>query len=86
MAIDFDKLNDPIWQAEQKRLREAEQQKLEAEDKVLKELVNKCIDHTEELTERERNFVRSCQTRLNSWLALSDAQKSWLNDIGARFN
>lgn len=86
MAIDFNKLNDPEWRAEQKRQREEDERKIEAETNALKAQVEKCMDNYDRLTAKEQSFVRSCRTRLNTWLTLTDPQKKWLADLAKGFN
>lgn len=84
MPIDFSKLNDPEWRETERKAREAEAARLEAHDKVLNEAVDLCLLGHETLTEAERSLVRSCRTRLNTYLPLSEKQEKWLLDIAKR--
>ena len=84
MAIDFAKLNDPVLAAERKARREKEEAEREAKDQEIRSLLNVCIDALDDLPERERSFIRSCQHRTSMFLLLSDAQEKWLRDIASR--
>lgn len=85
MPLDFKKLMDPEWSAKVRRELEAEQAKAQERDKMLRDYVDTALDHYEQLTERERDFVRSCRTRLNTYVSLSEPQEKWMRDIAARF-
>lgn len=84
MALDFNRLNDPAVQAEMRARRVEEERVQAAKDDELKGLLEKCVDSLEQLPERERNFIRSCRSRLLTYLQLSEAQERWLRDIAAR--
>lgn len=84
MPIDFEKLRDPEYQAQMRKQREEEERQREAKDKEIRGLVDKCMDAYDSLSEREQSFIRSCRTRINTYLLLSEAQEKWLRDIAGR--
>ena len=84
MTLDFNRLSDPIVQAEMRAEREEQERVQAAKDEELKGLLEKCVDSLEQLPDRERNFIRTCRRRLLTYLQLSDAQERWLRDIAAR--
>lgn len=84
MPIDFSLLNDPAWQAKVHREQEARQEEQAARDKRLREAVNVCLSSEEELSEKERSLVRSCNLRINSFLIVTEPQEKWLCDIAER--
>lgn len=58
MTLDFNRLSDPIVQAEMRAEREEEERVQAAKDEELKGLLEKCVDSLEQLPDRERNFIR----------------------------
>lgn len=85
MALDFKKLSDPAYIAEQKAAREAEEAAREAVQNAQAAQLERCTENIETLSERERSFVRSCRTRMGMCLDLSEKQAKWLADIAKRF-
>lgn len=85
MALDFKKLSDPAYIAEQKTASEAEAAAREALQRAQMEQLDRCTENIETLSERERSFVRSCRTRMGMCLDLSEKQAKWLADIAKRF-
>lgn len=85
MALDFKKLSDPAYIAEQKAAREAEEAAREAVQSEQAAQLDRCLENIETLSERERSFVRSCRTRMGMCLDLSEKQAKWLADIAKRF-
>ncbi|KWA84191.1 hypothetical protein WL29_22790 [Burkholderia ubonensis] len=81
MPIDFKKLSDPEWQAQARKEREEEAAKAQAHEKMLRRELDICLEAYETLTENERSLVRNCQSRLNSYLLLTQKQEKWLLDI-----
>lgn len=53
-------------------------------DDELTAIVSKCFEAIEDLSERERDLVRSCRRLLGERLQLSEAQEKWLRDIAVR--
>lgn len=84
--IDFKKLNDPAWRAERAAERAAEEAAADAREKENRAHLDRCFDHYEALSERERSFVTSCRLRLNQYLTLSEKQEIWLKDISERLD
>ena len=84
MALDFKKLSDPGYIAEQKAAREAEEAAREAVQNAQAAQLERCTENIETLSERERSFVRSCRTRMGMCLDLSEKQAKWLADIAKR--
>lgn len=82
--LDFKALMDPEVQAELRAQREVEQAKQEAQDKKIRELVDRCMEHIETLPERDRSLVRSCRHLIITSRAVSAAQEKWLRDIISR--
>lgn len=85
MPLDFKKLRDPAYIAEQKTAREAEAAAREALQRAQMAQLDRCMEHIETLSERERSFIRSCRTRTGMHLDLSERQAKWLADIAKRF-
>ena len=85
-AIDFSKLNDPVFKAAAERAREEEQRKLEDEEHELKAALERCLNAPDQLPVNERNFINSCRNRLNTCRPLSQAQQAWLLDIAQRID
>ncbi len=83
--IDFKKLSDPAYQAEQRAAREAEDKAREALDALQREQIDRCLDNYDSLPQKEREFVLSCRMRTGRWLPLTEKQSKWLSDIAARF-
>ncbi len=83
--IDFKKLSDPAYQAEQRAEREAEEKAREALDALQREQIQRCLDNYDSLPHKEREFVLSCRTRTGLWLPLTEKQANWLSAIAARF-
>jgi hypothetical protein len=84
MPLDFTKLNDPAWREKMRLEREAEEAKVEALERKLRDALEICLPAIETLSETERSLVRNCRTRLNMYLLPSDKQQKWLLDIAAR--
>lgn len=84
MPINFEQLRDPEYQAQMRKQREEEDRVREAKDKEIREMVDKCLDVYDSLSERERSFILSCRTRINTFLLLSEPQEKWLRDIAGR--
>ncbi len=76
--FDFKKLNDPVWQEEQRKKREREAQVAEAYDMKMRDAVEACVKDFENLNEFERSLVRSCRQRLGMRLPLSEKQETAL--------
>lgn len=85
MALDFKKLSDPTYIAEQKAARAAEEAAREAVQNAQAAQLERCTENIETLSERERSFVRSCRTRMGMYLDISEKQAKWLADIAKRF-
>lgn len=85
MPLDFKKLRDPAYIAEQKTAREAEAAAREALQRAQMAQLDRCMEYIETLSERERSFIRSCRTRTGMHLDLSERQAKWLADIAKRF-
>ena len=85
MALDFKKLSDPAYIAEQQAAREVEEAAREAVQNAQAAQLERCTENIETLSERERSFVRSCRTRMGMRLDLSEKQAKWLADIAKRF-
>jgi hypothetical protein len=84
VAIDFKKLNDPAWQAQVRKEREEAEAKAAAHEKMLRRELNICLEVCETLESNERSLVRNCQTRLNTYLPISEKQEKWLLDIAKK--
>jgi len=84
MGIDFTKLNDPVWREKMRQEREAEEAKAAVHEKMLRRELNICLEACETLESNKRSLVRNCQTRLNTYLPLSEKQESWLLDIAKK--
>lgn len=82
--LDFDRLNDPEWQAKVRAERLREEEAREALERRHRQALDICLDAFESLSESERSLVRNCRMRLNSYLMLSAAQAKWLLDIEKR--
>lgn len=82
--LDFKALRDPEVQARLRAEREEDERKREEKDKELQGMLDRCLDAYEGLSERERSFIRSCRTRMGTYLPLSEAQEKWLRGIAAR--
>lgn len=85
MALDFKKLSDPAYIAEQQAARAAEEAAREVVQNAQAAQLDRCMENIETLSERERSFVRSCRTRMGMCLDLSEKQAKWLADIARRF-
>ena len=84
MPIDFKKLSDPVWQAEQRKLRESEEARREAIDRQLRDAVDICLIAYESLSAEERSLVHNCRLQLNTCRTLSEKQQKWLLDIAKK--
>jgi hypothetical protein len=85
MAIDFKKMMDPEFQAQVRREQEEAAARAKAHEEKLRGWLNTALAQLEELPQRERGFVRSCQHHLNTSGVLTEPQEKWLSDIAARY-
>jgi hypothetical protein len=78
--IDFAKLLDPVYIAQAKAEREAESQRLEEEAKRVRGAVQILLDRDveEQLSDKERRFVRDCQSLAARQYVLTPRQQDWL--------
>lgn len=83
--IDFEKLRDPAWQEEYRKKREAEEAAATAKERQLRAAIRICLDSVDSLSDKERSLVNSTNSRLNSFLLVSEKQEKWLLDIASRF-
>lgn len=83
--IDFAKLNDPDVRRRMKELHEKRQAEFEEHEGKIKAAVALLVDDDviEKLTDKERAFVRSCESRVRRFDVLSGAQERWLFDLSA---
>ncbi len=82
--LDFNKLRDPAEHERIRLEREANELKAEQLKKELRTIVDVCLDAHDQLNEKERSLVRSCDQRMYSLGFMSDAQEKWLRDIHSR--
>jgi hypothetical protein len=82
--LDFDKLRDPAYQEQRRKEREEESARLEAHERKLRGWLNVALDRYDQVDEREREFIRSCRTRIYRYQPLSETQEKWLEDIAQR--
>lgn len=83
--IDFQKLMDPEHQAQVRREQEAAAAAAQALEEKHRSWLRVLVDKDEQLTSRERSFIRNCEYRLNTGAPLSEPQEKWLRDLAARF-
>lgn len=80
--VDFAKLNDPVWRAERKAEREAQEKIQEEKDRQLRSMLDLCDAQFEGLSPQERSLVRSIENaRVCFSRPPSEAQMKWLGDI-----
>jgi len=84
--IDFSKLMDPEHQAKVRREQEAAAAAAQALEEKHRSWLRVLVDKDEQLSSRERSFIRSCEYRLNTGVPLSEPQEKWLCDLAARFS
>lgn len=83
--LDFAKLSDPQYQAQVRAEAKAKSDKLAEQAALQKNAVHACLEHIEELADKERGLVRSCHQKLSTYGVLSEGQEKWLFDIAKRF-
>lgn len=86
MALDFKRLNDPAVREQMRLEREAADAKAREREQTVRGWLGMANEHIEELSEKERSFVRNCQHRMNTATVLSVPQEKWLQDIANRFS
>lgn len=84
--LDFTKLRDPAWQASFREKEAARQEAIEKKDEELCELVGICRGHYEQLTDKERGLVNTCQHVISRFGVISERQENWLRDIARRLD
>lgn len=82
--VDFAKLRDPAVMAEIRAKLDAEQDAIEARDKLLRGAVELGLQLYETLAEGERSLVSNCRTRLATYQTVTEKQEKWLLDIATR--
>lgn len=84
--LDFKQLNDPVRREQFRKEREELDARAEAHERALRRELNICLEALDYqiIEQDERSLVRNCQSRLNSYLPLSEKQEKWLLDIAQR--
>ena len=84
--VDFTKLNDPVWRAQQAELRKQEEEAQAAREKKVSDAMTLCQRNEDALTSVESGFIRSLHSQIVMFFRQpTDKQEKWLFDIAARF-
>lgn len=85
--VDFAKLNDPVFRAEQAKIREQREAEQAAQDKKRNDAIELCRTNEGKLSQRELEFLRSVENSIFVYSrSPSEKQLKWLMDIAARFD
>lgn len=80
--VDFKKLNDPVWIAETRAAREAEEREAEIGRGLVRNALDRCERAADWIGPKERAFVESCRRQFESnFNFLSQKQLKRLGDI-----
>lgn len=80
--VDFAKMRDPVWRAEQAAIRKAEDDAAEELSKFVTSAIDRCTLGHWALETKELEFVRSCATQVNGYCRpLTSKQLKWLSDL-----
>lgn len=84
--VDFTKMLDPVFQAEMKAKREAEEAVHEKKESDIKAALSKFSggEAFSRLTKIEQDFIDSCERSRRNYGRLTLKQEKWLFDLAAR--
>lgn len=81
--VNFAKLNDPVYRAKMKALREVDEAAAETHDKKIRDALNLFSggERFGALSLKEQEFIDSCGKSVRGGRSLSEKQEKWLFDI-----